>query len=74
MLPFADAHGISYLGWSWNAVGSGRTCAGGPALIQSYDGTPTPFGVGFRDHLTSSARTWPRGHKVCCYARPYVAS
>jgi hypothetical protein len=50
-MPWADARGISYLGWSWNAVG----CRSGPALIMSTDGTPTPFGVGLRDHLRSLA-------------------
>jgi endoglucanase len=48
-MSFADAHGISYLGWTWSA---GReTCAGGPVLIEDYAGTPTPYGVGLRDHL-----------------------
>jgi hypothetical protein len=46
-MPFADRHGISYLGWSWNVA----DCEGEPALITSYDGTPTPFGIGLRDHL-----------------------
>jgi endoglucanase len=26
-------------------------CKDGPALITDYNGTPTPFGVGFRNHL-----------------------
>ncbi|GAC1316664.1 MAG: hypothetical protein NVSMB25_02800 [Thermoleophilaceae bacterium] len=47
-MRYADAHGISYLGWSWNAVSCG---ADGPALITSPDGTPTPFGQGLHDHL-----------------------
>ncbi len=46
-LPWADAHGISYLGWSWN-VWKERT-----ALISSYDGVPTEYGRGLRDHLLS---------------------
>jgi len=51
-MPFADANGISYLGWTWDAVARGSwNCAGGPSLIENYNGTPTPFGVGFRDHL-----------------------
>jgi endoglucanase len=50
MMPWADRHGISYLGWAWDAHG-GWTCRGGPTLITSYDGTPTPFGVGLRDHF-----------------------
>jgi len=46
-LPWADAHRVSYLGWSWNPW----DCSQGPGLISSYDGTPTAFGVGLRDHL-----------------------
>jgi endoglucanase len=52
MMSFADARGISYLGWTWDATAKGGwTCKGGPSLIKSYDGTPTGFGIGFRDHL-----------------------
>jgi hypothetical protein len=28
-------------------------CAGEPALISDYDGTPTAYGKGIRDHLLS---------------------
>jgi endoglucanase len=48
-MPWADAHGISYLGWTWDTW----DCRNGPALISAYDGTPTPFGAGFRAHLAS---------------------
>ena len=52
MMSFADAHGLGYLGWTWDAVAPGGwNCAGGPSLILDYRGTPTGFGVGFRDHL-----------------------
>jgi hypothetical protein len=55
-LPWADSHGLSYLGWTWDAVAPGSwTCAGGPSLIENYKGKPTPFGVGFRDHLLALA-------------------
>jgi hypothetical protein len=50
-MPWADAHGISYLGWTWDTW----DCANGPALISNYDGTPTAFGIGFRDHLAALA-------------------
>ena len=53
-MRWADGHGISYLAWAWDAEG-GWTCRGGPTLISDYDGTPTAFGVGFRDHLRSLA-------------------
>jgi uncharacterized protein YbdZ (MbtH family) len=46
-LPWADAHGVSYLGWTWDTW----DCSSGPALISDYSGTPTAFGVGLRDHL-----------------------
>jgi endoglucanase len=48
-LDFADRHDISYLGWAW-FTGS---CAREPSLISSYDGTPTPYGIGYRDHLAA---------------------
>jgi endoglucanase len=56
-LPWADRHGISYLGWTWDAVAPGSwTCGGGPSLIENYEGKPTPFGIGFRNHLRALAR------------------
>ncbi len=45
-MAWADAHGISYLGWTWNTWG----CSA-PALISDYTGTPTVFGQAFHDHL-----------------------
>jgi hypothetical protein len=53
-MAWADAHGISYLGWTWDA-GGGWTCGSGPALIENYVGVPTNFGVGFQSHLASLA-------------------
>jgi hypothetical protein len=51
-MKWADSHGVSYLGWAWDATAPGGwTCSGGPSLITSYDGTPTAYGVGLRDHL-----------------------
>jgi hypothetical protein len=56
-MPWADRHGISYLGWTWDAVAPGSwTCGGGPSLIENYAGKPTPFGIGFRDHLRALGR------------------
>ena len=54
-MRWADLHGVSYLAWAWDA-GGGWTCRGGPTLIKDYGGTPTAFGVGFRDHLRALAR------------------
>jgi endoglucanase len=53
-MDWADRHGISYLAWAWDAGGE-WTCEGGPTLIENYDGTPTPFGAGFREHLLEVA-------------------
>jgi hypothetical protein len=53
LMAFADRHGIGYLGWAWDATTDGWSCRSGPALIRRYDGEPTAFGVGLRDHLRS---------------------
>ncbi len=56
-MRFADRHGVSYLGWAWDATEYGYwDCSSGPALIKSYDGTPTAFGAGLRAHLRARAR------------------
>ncbi|MFD9356858.1 cellulase family glycosylhydrolase [Streptomyces sp. NPDC060031] len=47
VMAWFDARALSYLGWTWNTW----NCNSGPALITSYDGTPTPFGIGLRDRL-----------------------
>jgi hypothetical protein len=53
-MRWADRHDVSYLAWAWDAHG-GWTCKSGPSLIKDYDGTPTAFGRGFRDHLRALA-------------------
>jgi hypothetical protein len=56
-MRWADRHHISYLGWTWDATAPGSwTCRGGPSLITRYDGTPTRYGVGLRDHLRAIRR------------------
>ncbi|GAA1360720.1 cellulose binding domain-containing protein [Streptomyces beijiangensis] len=47
VMAWLDAHDASYLGWTWNTW----DCASGPSLISNYDGTPTAYGTGLRDHL-----------------------
>ncbi|WP_176742385.1 cellulase family glycosylhydrolase [Streptomyces sp. LUP47B] len=47
VMKWFDSHGLSYLGWTWNTW----DCSSGPSLISGYDGTPTAFGTGLRDHL-----------------------
>jgi endoglucanase len=54
-MNWADSQGgISYLAWAWNetAFPSFWSCAVGPALITTYDGTPTQtYGATYRSHL-----------------------
>jgi hypothetical protein len=49
VMNWADARGVGYLGWTWNTW----PCTSGPALITDYNGTPTAFGQGIRDHLAT---------------------
>ena len=46
-MSWADAHDISYLAWAWNTAG----CNTFPALVNTYAGTPTPYGTGYQTHL-----------------------
>jgi len=50
-LPWADQHGLSYTAWTWDTWPD----CGNPVLITRYDGTPTGYGVGYRDHLRALA-------------------
>ena len=54
-MSWADPRGVSYLGFTWEAWAN--RCATGPTLVTSYDGTPTNFGIGLRDHLDALARS-----------------
>lgn len=47
VMKWFDDRGLSYLGWTWNTW----DCSTGPSLISAYDGTPTAYGTGLRDHL-----------------------
>ncbi|MFF4571682.1 cellulose binding domain-containing protein [Streptomyces sp. NPDC001410] len=47
VMKWFDDRDLSYLGWTWNTW----DCSSGPSLISAYDGTPTAFGIGLRDHL-----------------------
>jgi endoglucanase len=51
LLNWSDAHGVSYLAWTWN-VGN---CSSESSLITNYDGTPTQtYGQRYRDQLAPS--------------------
>ena len=55
-MRWADDHGVSYLAWTWNATRFGTwSCGAGPALIYDFNGKPTPYGRGLRDHLRGLA-------------------
>ncbi len=62
-MDWADRHGISYLGWTWN-TGGRWDCAGGPALIEDWAGDPTPYGVGLKRHLQRLAAEQPPRRQV----------
>jgi endoglucanase len=47
IMPWADAHGIGYLAWTWDTWGPPQ------ALISNYNGTPTTYGLGFKNYLAS---------------------
>ncbi|MGW7407758.1 cellulose binding domain-containing protein [Streptomyces sp. NPDC054833] len=47
VMKWFDDRNLSYLGWTWNTW----DCSSGPSLITSFDGTPTAYGIGLRDHL-----------------------
>lgn len=53
LMPWLDANaGSRYLGWAWNTY----NCSSFPALISDYTtGTPTAFGIDFRNHLLALA-------------------
>jgi len=49
LLPWADEYGVSYLAWAWY-IGE---CAS-YSLISDYGGTPTDYGLGYREHLIAN--------------------
>jgi hypothetical protein len=49
IMSWLDDRHIGYLSWAWSA----RSCTGTPALISDYKGTPTAYGIGFKNHLAS---------------------
>jgi hypothetical protein len=48
LMPWLDKHKTGYIGWAWNAD---FACTSGPSLITDYDGTPTAYGIGLKEHL-----------------------
>jgi hypothetical protein len=56
-MPWADRHGVSYIGWTWDATDAGWDCSSGPALIEDYNGKPTAYGIALKDHLAQLAKS-----------------
>jgi hypothetical protein len=57
-MGWADTSGVSYLAWSWSLEPCGSPGPGysaGPSLISDWQGTPTVYGQGFKDHLSTLA-------------------
>ncbi len=50
-MSWLDQEGIGYLGWAWNTY----DCSSFPSLITDYSGTPTGYGVGFKQHFIALA-------------------
>jgi hypothetical protein len=48
-MNWLDAHRLGYLGWTWN----NWDCSSGPSLVSDWNGTPTNYGIGFKNHLAS---------------------
>ncbi len=65
LMDHADAHGVSYLAWTWNTAQDYGGCANalldddGPLIdgdVPGYrSGLPSGFGLGIRDHLIALA-------------------
>ena len=47
LLEWANAHKVSYLAWAWST----GECTSELSLISSYGGTPTNYGLGYREQL-----------------------
>lgn len=54
LMDSLDAIGVSYAGWAWNDYDCSY-----PALITSYDGTPTAYGAFIRAHFQERAGLTP---------------
>jgi hypothetical protein len=48
-MTFADAIGVSYVGWAWYP----DDCGSDPSLVSDYAGTPTNYGIGLKSHLAA---------------------
>ncbi len=53
-MNWADSNNIGYLAWTWDTWGCNSI-----SLISNYDGTPTNYGIGFKNHLAQSISITP---------------
>ena len=53
-MDWADANGVSYLGWTWNVTNKFWPCVGGHSLISDSKGTPSGHGEGFRNRFLAA--------------------
>jgi hypothetical protein len=49
-LTWFDSQRLGYLAWTWDTWG---TACSASSLITSYNGTPTPYGQRYKEHLAS---------------------
>jgi hypothetical protein len=49
VMTWADGKGVGYLGWTWN----NWDCSSGPSLVTDWNGTPTAYGQGLKNHLAT---------------------
>jgi len=57
-MDWADANGVSYLGWTWNVTNKFWPCKGGYSLIADSMGKPSGGGEGFRTHFLNAIVTF----------------
>ena len=61
IMPWFDSHRIGYLAWTWNTY----SCSTSPSLISDYNGTPSNYGIGLKNHLVALAGvTIKRGYSL----------
>lgn len=58
VMNLLDRYNAGYLGWAWDTY----DCNSFPSLISDYNGTPTQFGLGFKNHFTALALAGLEGY------------
>jgi hypothetical protein len=73
-LDWADAHGVSYLAWTWGSVADGWSCADSPALLLDDNWTPDAYGAAVEAHYQADAAPKPGGPTVVPPGPPATVS